>query len=102
MEARSLRSSLSRKARRAPRQAFLDSDDLNDLNLLMSHVRDSDVLCLLQTAEVLLRPFCILELNEAIVSGVPIVALSIRGKGYDFADMAMYMAWRRCELGLVG
>ena len=30
------------------KRAFLDSDDLNDLNLLMSHVRDSDVLILFQ------------------------------------------------------
>ena len=100
MEARWIKGSMESRLGRGA-QAFLDSDDLNDLNLLMSHVRDSDVLCLLQTAEVLLRPFCILELNEAIVSGVPIVALSIRGKGYDFADMATYMAWRRSELGLV-
>ena len=92
MEARWIKGSMESRLGRGARQAFLDSDDLNDLNLLMSHVRDSDVLCLLQTAEVLLRPFCILELNEAIVSGVPIVALSIRGKGYDFADMATYMA----------
>ena len=91
MEARWIKGSMESRLGRGA-QAFLDSDDLNDLHLLMSHVRDSDVLCLLQTAEVLLRPFCILELNEAIVSGVPIVALCIRGKGYDFADMATYMA----------
>ena len=40
---------------------FLDSDNLNDLQKLMSHVRDSEVLVLFQTREVLLRPFCILE-----------------------------------------
>ena len=92
MEARWVKGTMDRLLGGGAQQAFLDSDNLNDLNKLMSHVRDSDVLCLLQTAEVLLRPFCILELNEAIVSGVPIVALSIRGKGYDFADMATYTA----------
>ena len=92
MEARWVKGTMDRLLGGGAQQAFLDSDNLNDLNKLMSHVRDSDVLCLLQTAEVLLRPFCILEINEAIVSRVPIVALLIKGKGYDFADMAKYTA----------
>ena len=92
MEARWVKGTMDRLLGGGAQQAFLDSDNLNDLNQLMSHVRDSDVLCLLQTADVLLRPFCILEVNEAIVSRIPIVALCIRGKGYDFADMANYAA----------
>ena len=54
-------------------RVFLDSDDLQDLNLLLQHVRDSDVLVLFQTAGVLLRPYCILEVYEAIKAGVPVV-----------------------------
>ena len=50
--------------------AFLDSDNLNDLNQLLDHVRKSEALILFQTKDVLQRPFCILEVNEAIVAQV--------------------------------
>ena len=36
---------------------FLDSDDLNDLRLLLGHVRNSSVLVLLQSKGVLTRPW---------------------------------------------
>ena len=38
-------------------RVFLDSDDLHDLRVLMDHVRDSDVLVILQSAEVMQRPW---------------------------------------------
>ena len=38
-----------------------------------------------QTDGVLLRPYCVLEVNAAIDAKVPIVALHIRGKGYGDA-----------------
>jgi hypothetical protein len=40
---------------------FLDSDDLSDLNKLCDHVRATDVLVLLQTRDILTRPWCLLE-----------------------------------------
>ena len=58
-------------------KVFLDSDDLQDLRLLLEHVRSSDVLVLLQTRSVLERPWVILELYTAITHGVPIVALNV-------------------------
>ena len=37
-------------------QIFLDSDDLQDLSLLLEHVKNSDCLVLFQTDGVVLRP----------------------------------------------
>ena len=37
-------------------QIFLDSDDLQDLGLLLEHVKNSDCLVLFQTDGVVLRP----------------------------------------------
>ena len=48
------------------RQIFLDSDDLKDLKQLNKHVRNTQVLVLLQTPHVLHRPYCLLELLTAI------------------------------------
>ena len=39
------------------KEVFLDSDDLKDLRLLLDHVRESDALVVLQSAEVLHRPW---------------------------------------------
>ena len=62
---------------------FLDSEDLQDLRDVLDHVRDSEVLLLVQTTEVLLRPWCILEIHTALSAGIPIVAVALRGKKYD-------------------
>ena len=43
------------------KDAFLDSDNLRDLSVLTDHVRDSDALVVIQSAELLQRPWCILE-----------------------------------------
>ena len=40
---------------------------------------------LLQSEEVLFRPWCLLELYTAAAAGIPIVSLACSGKGYDFA-----------------
>ena len=45
---------------------FLDSDDLRDLRELRQNVRDSSVLVLIQSTNVLKRPFCLVELLTAI------------------------------------
>ena len=76
MEARYLQSELMKNLEC---ECFLDSDDLSDLRLLLDHVRKSDVLLILQTRNVLTRPWCLLELNAAIEASVPIVAIRVHG-----------------------
>lgn len=71
---------------------FLDSDDLKNLDELEAHVRASEVLVLCQTEKVLTRPWCLLELVTALDAGVPIVGLTLQGKGYDFAEAEHYLA----------
>ena len=46
----------------------------------MQHVRESDVFVILLTAEVMSRPWCILEIHAAVSAGVPIVGVTLRGK----------------------
>ena len=62
-----------------------DFDNLQDLGLLLQHVRDSDVMLVLLTADVMLRPWCILEIHAAVSAGIPLVGVTLRGKGYDHA-----------------
>ena len=62
-----------------------DSDNLGEVRELIGHVLDSDVVVLLQSEEVLTRPWCLLELYTAAAAGIPIVSLVCSGKGYDFA-----------------
>ena len=75
------------------RRCFLDSDDLKDLRQLADHVRASDVLVLIQSSEVLSRPWCLLELLTAIDAGVPIVGVAITAgpAAYDFRAAAAFM-----------
>ena len=56
-----------------------------DLQERIANVRDSDVLVLFQSEEVLTRPSCLLELYAAATAGVPIVSLTCSGKGYNIA-----------------
>jgi hypothetical protein len=66
-------------------EVFLDSDNLQDLRLLLEQVQDSDVLILFQSKEVLTRPWVILELFTAITANVPIVTLNVQNAfPYDF------------------
>ncbi len=54
MEARFLKEKLEQRLHAA---VFLDSDQLQDLRELLNHVRDSEVMLLIQTANVMLRPW---------------------------------------------
>jgi hypothetical protein len=66
---------------------FLDSDDLLDLRELLKIVARSDVLVLLQTTNVLTRPWCLLEIYTAICNHVPIVAVAVEGSfPYSFDE----------------
>ena len=66
---------------------FLDSSDLTDLRALFTDgVHRSDVLVLLATEKLLTRPWCILELWEAVKKQIPVVIMEVRGRGWDVAD----------------
>ena len=83
MEARFLQTELEGLFQK---RVFLDSDDLRDLRKLQDHVRECDVFLLVQSASVLTRPYCLLELCVAIEAGKPIVGVSLSGAyAYDFA-----------------
>ena len=68
-------------------EVFLDSDNLMNLGQLMEQVKLSDTLLLLQTANVLTRPWCLVEVYVALKHGVGIVAVNVSGKGYDYGMM---------------
>ncbi len=73
-------------------ECFLDSDDLNDLRLLLDHVKHTKTLVLLQTKSVLTRPWVLVELYTAIINRVPIVALNIRNSyEYEYARAVSYL-----------
>ena len=66
---------------------FLDSSDLTDLRALFTDgVHRSDVLVLLATEKLLTRPWCILELWEAVSNDIPVVVMAVRGRGWNVAD----------------
>ena len=75
----------------APPPPSADSDNLQDLRELIQHVLDSNVLIIFQSKKVLERPWCLLELYAAATNGIPIVALSCAGKGYDFGAAADFL-----------
>ena len=49
----------------------------------MSNHKQGDVFVVLLTAGVMSRPWCILEIQTAVSAGIPIVGVTLRGKGYD-------------------
>lgn len=53
--------------------------------MLQQHVRDSSVLVLLQSTNVLSRPYCLLELVTAIDASVPVLGVTLTSSQYDFA-----------------
>ena len=92
MEARYLQMEL---AKRLGKPCFLDSDDLRSLDKLQHHVRESDVVVIVQSASVLSRPYCLLELVTAIDTSIPIVGVSL-GSGsashaYDFEEAVHFL-----------
>ena len=64
------------------RDIFLDSDDLHDLTRLKEAVTESDVLVLLQSARVLERPWCLIEIATALDHAIPIVGVSLTTGGF--------------------
>ena len=99
MEARHIQTELERLLER---RVFLDSDDLTDLRLLLDAVRESDCLLLLQSARLLSRPWCLLEINAAIEAGVPIVAINVQGGApYSFEEAHELMKTLDTRLDIV-
>merc|ERR1719456_1565991 len=96
MEARYLKEQLEQMLGGA--EVFLDFDNLQDLRILLQHVRDSDVFMILLTAEVMTRPWCILEIHAAVSAGIPIVAVTLRGKSYDHTETQRLLTFLDSEL----
>ena len=78
------------------KRCFLDSDDLRDLGELRKHVQDSDVVVLIQSTNVLTRPYCVLELLWAVEANVPIVGINLTNHAfpYDFGTAEAYVGVR--------
>jgi hypothetical protein len=86
-EARLLKEELIRTLRvKKSDQIFLDSDDLDDLRDLLPEVVDTDALVLMYTRGVLSRPWCLLELQTAVLHHVPIIVMQIAND--NAADLA--------------
>ena len=79
------------------RPVFLDSDDLRDLRNLREHVRESEVMIVVQTSGVLTRPYCLLELYTAVEAGRPLVGVTIDAK-YDFQEAREFLQHLDTEL----
>ena len=66
---------------------YLDATDADDITRIISEgVAHCECLLLLQTKGILNRPFCLLEILEAVRLGIPIVPVVIEGCGYDFDE----------------
>ena len=66
---------------------YLDATDADDITRSISEgVAHCECLLLLQTKGILHRPFCLLEILEAVRLGIPIVPIAIEGCGYDFDE----------------
>ena len=72
------------------------------LRTLLGDVADSEVLVLLQSAGVLTRPWCLLEILTAIVNKVPIVCVNVLGPNrYDHSSAFTFMTHLDTELDRV-
>lgn len=71
---------------------FVDSEDLDKLNDLQTHVRNSCNLVLLLTKGVLTRPWVLVELATAVQAKVPVlpVKVSKRGSEFEYPDELFY------------
>jgi len=73
--------------------AFLDSEDLCNLEELQDHVRNSHNVVLLLTTGVLTRPWVLVEIATALRAGVPVIPVEVRKAGNEFKypDEKFYM-----------
>ena len=96
MEARYIKEELERMLGGV--EIFLDFDNLQDTRILVQHVRESDVFVVLLTSDVMMRPWCILEIHAAVSAGVPVIGVTLRGKGYDHATANRQLSFLDTEL----
>ena len=84
-EARTLHTELSKCLNIDKKLIFIDVDALQDLDqLLRKHVGMTRVLVLLQTRDVLFRPFVLAEIYTALLNGIGVLTVEIAKAGYDF------------------
>jgi hypothetical protein len=80
------------KRRHENRDVFLDVDNLGNLNALKECVKKSRVLVLLQTKEVLTRPWVITEILTAIENEVPILTvIDTTSNSYNFQEISNFL-----------
>ena len=77
-----------------PSHAFHTFCGTGDLRELREHVRASAALVLVQSASVLTRPYCLIEIVTAIEESVPIVAVALANTPfvYDHEDASRLLA----------
>ena len=81
------------------RPVYLDATDADDITRIISEgVAHCECLLLLQTKGILHRPFCLLEILEAVRLGIPIVPVVIEGCGYDFDEARAFCEGTPAEL----
>ena len=78
---------------------YLDATDADDISRIVEEgVAHCECLLLLQTKGILNRPFCLLEILEAVRLGIPIVPVVIEGCGYDFDEARAFCEGTPAEL----
>ena len=78
---------------------YLDATDADDISRIVEEgVAHCECLLLLQTRGILHRPFCLLEILEAVRLGIPIVPVVIEGCGYDFDEARAFCEGTPAEL----
>jgi hypothetical protein len=93
-EARFLHTELSKALNIDKSKIFIDVDKLQDLaKLLREHVCMTRVLILLQTKEVLTRPFVLAEIYTALMEGIAVLCVDLY-KGYNFQEASKLLGAR--------
>jgi DNA-binding beta-propeller fold protein YncE len=81
------------------RKVFVDQEATHlDILQLLVHLEESKTVILLLTKEMLHRPYCLLELNHAIVHKIPIITVRIEGEGYDFQESSEFLTYLDTKL----
>ena len=71
---------------------FLDTERLTDLRTLKQEVLGSDTVVILLTKTYLTRPWCLIEVYEAVKAGLDIKPVLVEGLGYDFAQASALLS----------
>ena len=75
------------------RPIFLDTTSADSISdILDDGLRNSEALLLVQTANVLYRPWVLLEIFCALLLRIPVIPVCIEGGGYDFQRAKTFLA----------